>query len=430
LKKIEKILRQGKNQKGEGNRCKSAEPTDAVLFYGKDVQRWIWVSIAESLKMRRDKGDSDLMETFDFLDLELQMRYSLIQWCCDMNFRKGFDRVYLVLAIGWFSWAGVYTSARLATTLTGRDIITAPGFWDKPEKDQIGALSAVAPKFKQYSPEVQRKILQKVHGQIQSGSVPPAGAPPPAASGMDIATAPGFWDKPEKDQIGALSAVSPKFKSFGPDVQKAYLQHLRGKVQSGGAVPAASTATAPANPRQLAWPDVAAFPSSLRPWLWDRFWHEFRSPHRLILAVGLPFAFWFALIALARLARWVAAGFGFGGVRTLSMLSRTQIVLLAGIVATATMAICPPWIQSFEYGDLRIGPSAGAYHWLFSPPGPPQWFWWTAMYHNTPETANLWKSSVDIPRLLIQWAAVAVITGGLLWFLRSSGSRSQDGGGQ
>jgi hypothetical protein len=40
------------------------------------------------------------------------------------------------------------------------DIVTSPGFWDKPEDQQIAALSAAAPQFKAAPVEVQRRVLQ------------------------------------------------------------------------------------------------------------------------------------------------------------------------------------------------------------------------------------------------------------------------------
>ena len=67
------------------------------------------------------------------------------------------------------------------TAASGRDIVTASGFWDKPEKDQVSALSAVSPKFKSAGPDVQKAYLQQLRGKIKSGALPPAGAPPPSA---------------------------------------------------------------------------------------------------------------------------------------------------------------------------------------------------------------------------------------------------------
>jgi hypothetical protein len=54
-------------------------------------------------------------------------------------------------------------------------------------------------------------------------------------TGSDIARQPGFWDKPQQEQITALSAVSPSLREASPEVQQVALQSLR-KMTSGSNV--------------------------------------------------------------------------------------------------------------------------------------------------------------------------------------------------
>ena len=60
---------------------------------------------------------------------------------------------------------------------TGRDIVSAKGFWDKPERDQVSALAAVSPKFKSSNPQVQRATLKKLH-ELSSNGISPSPASP------------------------------------------------------------------------------------------------------------------------------------------------------------------------------------------------------------------------------------------------------------
>jgi hypothetical protein len=60
----------------------------------------------EAKASRTFMRDPEKRKTFGALDLDFQMRYSLIYRCGRMNFRKGFDRVFFVLAVGWFSSGG------------------------------------------------------------------------------------------------------------------------------------------------------------------------------------------------------------------------------------------------------------------------------------------------------------------------------------
>ena len=88
---------------------------------------------------------------------------------------------------------------------TGGDIVSAQGFWDKPEKDQVSALAAVSPKFKSSNPQVQRATLQKLHEMSGSG-VSPA-AKPPSAPAAPKAAAP---QAPPSAPNGKPAAAPPE----------------------------------------------------------------------------------------------------------------------------------------------------------------------------------------------------------------------------
>ncbi len=271
-----------------------------------------------------------------------------------MTLRMGFNRVYAVLAAGWFMWAGLYGSLRTAVTFSGFDIVTAPSFWDKPENEQISAIGIAAPPFLQ---------------------------------------------------------APPKF-------QKAYLQRLRKMYQSGAIE---RTGSRPSNAQPLEWSRVVALPRSFRPWLWSRFWREIGSQRRLVISVALPLVIYWVLVEVAFLLKWPMA---FSGVAALiSVLSPTRIILLLAITVMIAVTAYPPWIQSFDYEGLHFGPYASAYCWIFSPPGPPQWFWNTELYAKAPATVHLWRSAIDASRLVVEWFGVIAVTGGLLWLCRRREAR-------
>lgn len=63
--------------------------------------------------------------------------------------------------------------------MSGKDLVSSPGFWQKPEQEQITALSGVSAKFKGLAPDKQREALKALHGIGSASPVPSNPAPPP-----------------------------------------------------------------------------------------------------------------------------------------------------------------------------------------------------------------------------------------------------------
>jgi hypothetical protein len=93
--------------------------------------------------------------------------------------------------------------------------------------------------------------------------------------------------------------------------------------------------------------------------------------------------------------------------------------IAALLILAATLYV--PWTQSYDatrVDGLKIGPRAGAHSWIFTPPGVPRWAW----ERDAPllKIDVFWNEAVDVPRLVIEWAAVLLIAGLLVWSFRKT----------
>ena len=91
------------------------------------------------------------------------------------------------------------------------------------------------------------------------------------------------------------------------------------------------------------------------------------------------------------------------------------------------MGTYPPWTEfidgrAWNKGEpsFNIGPRSAGYYWIFSPPRVPQWAW--SRQAESLKVDAFWNSSVDIPRLLIQWTTVVIAALGLLWIFADAGN--------
>ena len=75
-----------------------------------------------------------------------------------------------------------------------------------------------------------------------------------------------------------------------------------------------------------------------------------------------------------------------------------------------------PASERLEADHLKVGPRSGGYHWIFRPPEVPQWAW--PRKSEQLKSDVLWNHSLDVPRLLVQWAMVCFVVGGLVWTLK------------
>jgi cobalamin synthase len=76
-------------------------------------------------------------------------------------------------------------------------------------------------------------------------------------------------------------------------------------------------------------------------------------------------------------------------------------VLWAGIIAIVLMGLFPPWFYPIDVGGIMSRKVAG-YKLLCSPPT------------GKGEAGDMLGASLDIGRLCVQWAIIAVLTGGLI----------------
>ncbi len=93
-----------------------------------------------------------------------------------------------------------------------------------------------------------------------------------------------------------------------------------------------------------------------------------------------------------------------------------KVVLGVGIGAIALMGLFPPWNLTFAVRGLHSTTPAG-YALISEPPA-----------LSPDKDARFYTVSIDIPRLLIQWAIVAAVTGGLVLLIsnRPSGTGGND----
>jgi hypothetical protein len=95
---------------------------------------------------------------------------------------------------------------------------------------------------------------------------------------------------------------------------------------------------------------------------------------------------------------------------------KQKVAIWIGLLLIAQIGVYSPWIQEYNDGDVHLGPTASVHHWIFSPPGPPQWVW--SKVSDKVKNPALWNSHLDVARLLAEWAAVIMVFGGLAWTLR------------
>jgi hypothetical protein len=94
---------------------------------------------------------------------------------------------------------------------------------------------------------------------------------------------------------------------------------------------------------------------------------------------------------------------------------RQKLVVWVALALIVWMGLYPPWVQSFQRGDGRWGPTAGSYGWIFDPPGPPP-----RVSEGYFRDWRFWTNRIDTPRLAIQWLMVSMVAAGLVWTLRRS----------
>lgn len=83
---------------------------------------------------------------------------------------------------------------------------------------------------------------------------------------------------------------------------------------------------------------------------------------------------------------------------------KQKIFLWVGILALGGMGLYPPWSETFSaqmHGQGGSSVTPLGYNLLFSPP-------------QKPHTSPLYGVRIDTDRLLIQWAIIVAITGGLI----------------
>ncbi len=93
------------------------------------------------------------------------------------------------------------------------------------------------------------------------------------------------------------------------------------------------------------------------------------------------------------------------------MNKKQKVAFLVGIGIMVLMGLIPPWYYYLPpWADASFFVRfPGYYGWIFSRPAGP-------------------GTHVDITRLFIQWAVVAIATAGIMWVLKDDNGRSQKGG--
>jgi hypothetical protein len=116
-----------------------------------------------------------------------------------------------------------------------------------------------------------------------------------------------------------------------------------------------------------------------------------------------------------------------------------RVVILIGLLAIAALAMVPPWGATFEQAmvetdkdywapaDLSSGHMSAGHHLLTAPPT-------LGQVELKPSADGLgWQATVtgshlDLPRLLLEWVAVATVTAGLAVLLGCRRRRQPDAG--
>jgi hypothetical protein len=89
---------------------------------------------------------------------------------------------------------------------------------------------------------------------------------------------------------------------------------------------------------------------------------------------------------------------------------KQKVVVWVGVLLIVAMGAYPPWVRTgIAVKDLRL--QEYTYAWIFRPPMP--------VNREMDEGLTLATAvSIDIPRLLVQWATVAFGALGVAWSLR------------
>ena len=125
---------------------------------------------------------------------------------------------------------------------------------------------------------------------------------------------------------------------------------------------------------------------------------------------------------------------------------KQKTVVWLGLLLIVAMGLCPPWVQRFKYDPPRYPFTHQAYSWIWRPPGAPgiepalvpsqdatieetiigKFYaekrrerrerkaraFWAAL-----RSPQYWETHIDISRLAVQWAIVAILVSGLVWTL-------------
>ncbi|HYL78575.1 MAG TPA: hypothetical protein VEU96_30570 [Bryobacteraceae bacterium] len=142
----------------------------------------------------------------------------------------------------------------------------------------------------------------------------------------------------------------------------------------------------------------------------------------VLIVVGLFISFVFGIFVAARRA---AKCLGHGAVpvrwNTLAIWISVAFIIATGMY--------PPWVQSWEYAggnnQIRIGPGAEGYSWIFQPSHVPAWVDQEFGKVESKESFFLalkipgfWRSQIDLARLGVEWAIIAAVLAATLATVR------------
>ena len=221
---------------------------------------------------------------------------------------------------------------------------------------------------------------------------------------------PAFHKKPIDERIAILSEAKPEFRSLPRDGQVHILDEAEKRFLN--TAPATSDGTTSESSRNTDKPS-------------EKGSHNWR--YTLLLAVLV------ALICLAEnltFRIWLAEKLPATG-RFLSRVGE-KVILAAGLVGIVFVGVYPPWKQTFrppsEVLDVSVGPTAGCHHWIFAPPGPPDYFWG---WKNSDALQHFWSSELDVARLCVEWVVILLLTAVPLVFTRKwLSDRNKSSGGE
>jgi hypothetical protein len=135
------------------------------------------------------------------------------------------------------------------------------------------------------------------------------------------------------------------------------------------------------------------------------------------------------------------------------MNSKQKITIWIGTIIAVGMGLYPPWTQSWSTPTSSaafkgtIGNGAGAYSWIWEPPGTPALVYQRFRDPEDPDddmddtlrgflrqmrNVGLWRSHIDTSRLLVQWVTLGILVAALVLTLadrESTTQAEQDGTG-